>query len=186
MMALTRDNNRTMPELDEFAEFATSMPREWRQGRAAALGDLAEETPRYAREPVEFPHWARLVLSQGYLNLIEPGNVQIAYVAAVIEPGHACRKNGVPESECDPLKLLLDGHAPSGALPGAVRIWRQPVQVDAIQGGKVLQGQVFLAARGWSAARAMTWGSRNRGTISNSRGEIGSWTKQTSTLPPRR
>jgi len=26
MMALTRDDNRTMPELDEFAEFATSMP----------------------------------------------------------------------------------------------------------------------------------------------------------------
>ena len=77
----------------------------------ASLGDAAEETPRYARKPIEFRHRARLVLGQGDLNLIE----------------------------CDPLKLLLDGHALAGAPPGAARIGRQTVLADPIQAGKVLQ-----------------------------------------------
>ena len=103
-----------------------------------ALGDPTEETPRYAREPVEFPHWARFVLSQGHMNLIEPSDVQIAYVTAVVKPGCALGKNGVSQPERNPLKLLLDGHAPAGAPLGPARIWRQPVQPDAIQAAKVL------------------------------------------------
>ena len=111
-MALTRDKQPHHARIRRIRRCYVNA-REWRQGRAAALGDLAEETPRYAREPVEFPHWARLVLSQGHLNLIEPGDVPIAYVAAVIDPGRALPEAGVPQSECDPLKLLLDGRAPS-------------------------------------------------------------------------
>ena len=110
------------------------------KGKASRdLSDPAEETPRYAREPVEFPHWARFVLSQGHLNLIEPSDVQVAYVTAVVKPGRALGKNGVSQSERNPLKLLLDGHAPAGVPVGAARIWRQPVHSDAIQAGKVLQ-----------------------------------------------
>ena len=105
----------------------------------ALLGDLAEETPRYARKPIEFRHWARLVLGQGDLNLIEPGDVPIAYVTAMVEPGRALGKNGITQPECDPLKLLLDGHALAGAPPGAARIGRQTVLADPIQAGKVLQ-----------------------------------------------
>jgi hypothetical protein len=108
-------------------------------GAGRGRSDPAEEMPRYAREPVEFRHWARLVLSQGHLNLIEPGDMQIPYVTAVVEPGHAFGKNGIPQSECDPLKLFLDRHAPPLAPPGALRIWGQLAQADAIQAGEVLQ-----------------------------------------------
>jgi hypothetical protein len=102
------------------------------------LSDPAEEMPRYAREPVEFGHSVRLVLGQGHLNLIEPGNMQIPYVTAVVEPGGPLGKNGISQSECDPLKLFLDRRAPPGVPPGAARIWRQLVQADATQAGKVL------------------------------------------------
>ena len=36
---------------------------------------VGEATPRYAREPVEFPHWASPVLGQGHLDFLEPGHV---------------------------------------------------------------------------------------------------------------
>jgi hypothetical protein len=38
-------------------------------GAGCGRSDPAEEMPRYAREPVEFRHWARLVLSRAVLLL---------------------------------------------------------------------------------------------------------------------
>jgi hypothetical protein len=152
-VALTYSKHRSMLELDEFFKLAMSI-----SGMAArtssdpsgqaSLGDPAEETPRNARKPIEFRHWARLVLSEGDLNLIEPGDGQIAYVTAVVEPGCALGKNGIPQSECDPLKLLLDGHPLGGAPAWAARIRRQTVLADPIQARKVLQRQVLHGSEG--------------------------------------
>jgi hypothetical protein len=64
---------RTMPDLDDFAKLATSLPGNGGKMKAPGAGcgrsDPAEEMPRYAREPVEFRHWARLVLSRAVLLL---------------------------------------------------------------------------------------------------------------------